>query len=159
MSHKSVREFIRDRVIAIRDDLKFGYGRSTDFNQIKDKKYPWVWLDPLQSTINLIEDGGFTETYSLNLIFYRYDKPDSKEDEYKLILDQTDDIVQAFIRYLHNDMVDDTSSSVVFTTHNTAISNVNKTPVIKVTADCLTGWVLTFDLTVPDKFDYCSIYD
>lgn len=159
MSHRAVRDFLKDKVLELGDNIKFGYGRSSDFNQIKDKKYPYVWCDPLVSTVNI--DENFTETYSVNLFFYRYDEADSTEDQYKIILDTTDESVQSFLRLLNEQLTNEDSLSLVerYQARNVGLSNVTKEPVIKVMADVLTGWILRFNLTVPDQFDYCSIYD
>lgn len=159
MGHKAVRDFLSDKVRSLDDNIKFGYGRVSDFNQIKDKQYPYVWCDPLLSTINV--DENFTETYSVSLFFYSYDEMDSTEDQYKLLLDQADNNVQAFIRLISESLQTEDSLSLVerYQTRNVGISNVTKEPIIKVLADCITGWILRFNLTVPDQFDYCSIYD
>jgi hypothetical protein len=156
MSHKAVREFLCDKAKSLRDDVTFGYGRGSDFNQITNKLYPYIWLDPLNSTINYTE-GQFTETYSVSMIFYGYDKADSSEKEYSLILDQTDELVQKFSRVLQEDLLTDSNSLIeTFQTQNVSIDSFNKSPFIKLMADVLTGWVVTFNLTVPDQFDYCS---
>lgn len=160
MSHKAVRDFISDKAKALGDNIKFGYGKASDFNQIKDKKYPYVWLDPLSSSVN--PDENFVETYNINLVFYKFDAPDSTQDEYKLILDQCDKLVQEFLRRIDEDLDEDiTEQSLTerFYSQNIGISGITKTPVIKVTADCLTGFTLNLSLTVPDTFNYCSIYD
>lgn len=158
MSHKAVREFIRDKALALGDNIKFGYGRSSDFNQIKDKKYPYVWLDPLTSSVNL--DSNFTETYNVALFFYRYDSADSTEEQYKLILDTTDKSVQTFLRLINEALNDDDSQDLTsLQSRNIEITQVTKEPVIKVMADVLTGWIVRFSLTVPDTFNYCPIYE
>jgi hypothetical protein len=155
MGHQAVRLFIQDVAESLRDDVKFGYGRASDFNQIKDKQYPYIWLDPLQSTVATTEDNiGFYETYSVNLSFYKFDEMDSTEEQYKLILDDVDDLVQKFIRKIQEDNDDDYTTGLK--TWNTSIANISKQPFIKVMADVLTGFILTFDLTVPDQFDYCK---
>lgn len=153
MSHKSVRDFLEAKVLGLGDHVKFGYGRASDFNAIKDKGYPYVWCDPLTSTLNIIDGLVATETYNVTLVFYKYDKADSTEEEYKLILDSTDSLVQQFIRDLNEDLESGSLSTLV--TGNTELSAITKEPVIKVMADVLTGWIVTFSLTVPDKFDYC----
>jgi hypothetical protein len=157
MGHKAVRQFIQDIAESLRDDVKFGYGRASDFNQIKDKQYPYIWLDPLTSSLTTMEDNiGFFETYTINLSFYKFDEMDSTEEQYKLILDDVDDLVQRFIRKIQEDNTDDYDTPLKLTTWNTRIENINKQPFIKVMADVLTGFILTFDFTVPDQFDYCN---
>lgn len=159
MSHQAVREFISDVAVSLADDVLFGYGRASDFNMRKDKEYPYVWLDPLQSTIAITGDGrAFTETYNVSLSFYKFDSMDSTEDQYKLILDQVDVLVQTFIRKLNENIEAQYEIPTVLATYNTEITNINKSPFIKVFDDCLTGFILSFSLTVPDNFDYCSIY-
>jgi hypothetical protein len=157
MGHKDVRLFIQDIAESLRDDVKFGYGLISDFNQIRDKEYPYIWLEPLRSTVTIAEDNiGFFETYSIGLLFYKFDEMDSTEEQYKLILDDVDDLVQRFIRKIHEDNKDDYNTPIKLTTWNTRIENINKQTAIKVLADVLTGFGLTFDLTVPDQFNYCA---
>lgn len=154
MGHQAVREFIEAKATGLNSSVVFGYGRGSDFNQIKDKGYPFIWLDPLSSTVNLNEDNlNITETFNINLIFYKFDAPDSIPDDYKLILDETYTLVQQFVRDVHVDLVnyDDTltlSSSAI------SITGLTVSPFIKIMADCLTGFTLSFSLTVPDNFDY-----
>lgn len=155
MGHRGVRDFIQAKVLALGDDVKFGYGRASDFNQIKDKKYPYVWCDPLNSTVSVSDGLLVVETYRVNLVFYKFDAPDSTEEQYKLILDQTDTLVNQFIRDINEDLSGDTSTGLTLVTQNTIIENISKQPVIKVMADVLTGWIVTFDFIVPDTFDYC----
>lgn len=155
MSHQAVRELIEAKALAVADNVNFGYGRGSDFNQIKDKTYKYIWLDPLTSTILIGEDQvNFVEQYNISLVFYGFDAPDSTQDQYKLILDETDVLVQKFLRDLQNDLLND-DTTIQLTSNNIAISGIAKQPVIKVMADVLTGWIVTFNLTVPDNYDYC----
>jgi hypothetical protein len=156
MSHQAVRTLIQTVAQAIAVDVSFGYGRGTDFNQIKDKEYPYVWLDPLSSTFNINEENMVvTETYSVNIVFYKFDRVDSVETEYDDILDSCDTLVQTFLRDM-NEALSSNYNLSTLSTQNTVIANANKQPFIKVMDDCLTGFILTFELTVPDKFDYCA---
>ena len=156
MSHKAVRQFIETTAKSLADNVKFGYGRSSDFNKIKDKKYPYIWMDPLNSSFEIGEDAiNFTERYSVSLVFYRFDDPDSTEDQYKLILDETDKLVQTFVRKIHENLENAYHLTDIIRTDNTVVENITKQPVIKVMADVLTGWIVTFELIVPDNFDYC----
>lgn len=157
MSHRAVREFLKAKAEAVSDAVKFGYGRSSDFNKIKNKKYPYIWLDPLNSTLLINEEGMINaETYSVNIVIYKLDNPDSTEDEYKLILDDTDKILNDFIRKVNEDLEENYQTPVRLQGYNTQLSGISKQPFIKTTADVLTGWILSFELTVPDTFDYCE---
>lgn len=153
MSHKAVRDFIKAKALALGSDVRFGYGRASDFNQIKDKGYPYVWCDPLVSSVDVVDGLLVSERYRVSLVFYKFDAADSTQEQYKLILDQTDELVQQFIRDVNEDLLTGTVADL--TPGNTAIENISKNPVIKVMADVLTGWIVTFDFIVPDKFDYC----
>ena len=156
MSHLSVRTLIEDIATDLDTVVDFGYGRATDFNQIKDKQDPYIWLDPLPSTVQVNEDNLMvSEVYSVALTFYKFDAPDSTEEQYKLILDECDSLVNKFIHKM-NESLDNIADNNLLHTANTVMGAINKQPFIKVTADCLTGFTLNFDLTVPDLFDYCA---
>ena len=159
MSHQAVREFISDVASSIADDVYQGYGRPSDFNMRKDKLYPYVWLELLSSSVAITGDGrAFTETYNVNMIFCKMDDPDSTEEQYKLILDEVDTLVQIFIRKLNENIEAQYEIPTVLATYNTVISSIAKNQFTKLFDDCVTGFTLTFNLTVPDNFDYCSIY-
>jgi len=155
MSHNAVRLLLKDTADNLSTAVSFGYGQASYFNKIKDKGYPYIWLDPLVSTIQVNEDNLLTtEIYTCSVTIYKFDDPDSLPGAYELILDQTDEIAQEFIRDL-NEKLEDNGSLATIQRANVTLSNISKQPFIKKMADVLTGFVLTFDLTVPDKFDYC----
>jgi len=65
-----------------------------------------------------------------------------------LLLDSADVLVDSFIQIL-NFSTEDTSTLPI------VITNISQTPFIKATADILTGFLLTFQVLVPDDWDYC----
>lgn len=140
MSHLSLRQLIEDTAKALSDEIKFGYGRASDFNVISDKNYPFVWLDPLTSAFefsnNNVQD--LTKTWRCEMVFYKKDRQDSIQEQYQLILDEMDTLIDRFINNLND--ADETA----------VISGITQVPVIKVMADVLTGWVLTFNISLLD---------
>lgn len=159
MSHKAVRQLIRDTAKSLGDSIEFVYARKTDFNSIRDKKYPFIQLELLNSSASLNENNvTLNASYPVAMTFYQLDSLTGAEDETTNILDITDDLVQSFMRKmnLYSFTEDD---SVVVSTKNITLSNFKMQSFVKMTTDCLTGWILTFDMEVPDYFDYCSLYD
>lgn len=151
MSHRGVRLMIEEAAKGLRDDLQFTYARTSDFNVMRDKKYPFVTLDPMTSNPQYATDGvtNYMKAWNCQLAFYMLDSTGSDQDEYATILDQTDDLVDRFINSLN------------FNTqrYDFLIQNINQTPFVKATSDILTGHILTFTLFVQDNFDYCSVYE
>ena len=150
MSHRSVRMFIEDTAKSLRDDVQFTYARTSDFNVMRDKKYPFISLDPLSSIPQYTDNGvnNYMKAWNCSMAFYELDKEGSTQDEYALILDEIDGLVDDFINKLNTYSYD--SDKVL-------IQNINQTPFVKATADILTGYLLTFVLLAQDDFDYCSV--
>ena len=150
MSHRDVRQFIEDTAKSLATDIQFTYARTSDFNIIKDKKYPYIVLDPLSSTPAFSNEGvsNYTKAWACSMAFYQLDDMASTADQYKLILDQMDSYVDKFINKLNRYS---TMSDEVL------IQNISQTPFIKTTADVLTGYLLSFTLLVSDQFEYCEI--
>jgi hypothetical protein len=157
MSHKSVRQLIRDTAKSLGDSVQFVYARKTDFNAIRDKKYPFIQLELLNSNASFTNNT-LTSSYPVAMTFYELDSLTGSEDSTTNILDATDDLAQSFIRKM-NIFSFDEDDTVSISTKNIMLSNVKFQSFVKMTTDCLTGWILTFDMEVPDDFDYCSLYD
>lgn len=66
-------------------------------------------------------------------------------------------IENQFIRKLNQFYVDARQGDLI--TEQIVIQNVNQQPLIKVTAHILTGWLMTFQIVVPDTFNYCDLYE
>lgn len=152
MSHLSVRSLISDVVKEVDDSIKFAYARASDFNSILQKGEKACHCDTLNSTMAYTENSyNLTATYSPTVIFYKLDEMGGAEKETASVLDICDKDSTRFIQLLN---LKTTESD-----QDVTISNIRKTPLIKVTATFMTGFMLQFDLTVPDNFDYCSELD
>lgn len=148
MSHKSVRLLIESTAKSLADDIQFTYARTSDFNVIRDKKYPFITLDPLNATPQFTDTGvTYIKAWTCNMAFYQLDKEGSSQDEYALILDEMSLYVDKFINKLN--LYSTQSDTIV-------ISSVSQTAFIKATADILTGYLLTFTLLAQDDFDFCA---
>lgn len=161
MSHRAVRLLIRDAVKSVRDEVQFIYGRPSAANQVKDKRLPFVNLSPLTSSAQFTDDSyNHTTTYAVRLVFYKLDDLQGAEEESTKILDEMSDFADKALHFVNRSGEDESDSiQTDVTADQVTITNISKEPVIKVMADMLTGWILEFDMTVPDNFDYCSIYE
>lgn len=159
MSHKAVRQLIRDTAKSLGDSIQFVYARKTDFNSMRDKKYPFIQLELLNSSAAYNDNNTtLTSIYPVAMTFYQLDSLTGSEDATTNTLDITDDLVQKFIRKMNLFSFSE-DDSVVVATKNIVLTNFKMQSFVKMTVDCLTGWILTFDMEVPDDFDYCSLYD
>jgi hypothetical protein len=149
MSHRSVRLLIEAAAKSLSDNIQFGYGRRSDFNQSGDKYYPYVWLLPLTATTVIGETR--TKTWSIVLVVINMDKSDSESKEFDCILDEMDDIVDKIVI-----RIDDWYRTTDDIVGSLTITNVNQVSIIKEDADIHTGWLCTFQMTVSDDFDYCA---
>lgn len=151
MSHQSVVAIHKDTALSLGDDIQFGYGRQTDFNQIKNKRYPYIWLALLSSsasfTVNNVSN--YTNVWSVTILFCEMDREDSIETTYEKILDRMDALADKFVNSL-NLRFNEMDADVV-------LQGVSKLPFIKDAVDDITGWLVQYQLLVPDDFDYCSI--
>ncbi len=151
MSHRSVRLLIEETAKKLGDDIHFTYGRTSDFNVLRGKRYPFITLDPLTSNASFAANNSynFTKTWSVLMAFYQLDKEHSIEKEYALILDEMDKLVDQFIIKLNFYNDNSEVGSII-------IQSVNQEPFIKAMADVLTGYSLSFQITVPDNWNYCG---
>jgi len=157
MSHQAVRDFLRDSVLNIRDDITFSYARETDFNTLPNKAFPAVLLKPLRFEP---ERNAYTvnRRYKVTMIFYMLDSMQGQEFETQDILDKTDVLLGQFLAKLNlKNFTEDPEETL--NTDTIEIENEGVTERIKMTVDNMTGWEYSFDLLVPDQFSYCKIYD
>lgn len=159
MSHRAVRLLLEDVAESLADNVHFGYGRGSDFNQIRKKAQRGIWLDPLGKSPRFADNdtSDYTSAWSVQMLFWSQDSEDSIETDYQLLLDWASDMGDKFLNKL-NRFVEDQPETADLSSTTIVISGVSFQPAIKVTADILTGYIVTFSLTTPDTFDYCSIY-
>lgn len=165
MSHKAVRTLISDVLKSIDDSIFFHYGRQSDFNSKEKREAKRVNLDLIEATQEYT--GGqynLTTKYKIGLVFYKLQDPKTGSDVSADILDEMDDLVDRFVQKLN--VFSFTESVTVdgvepedYATQSIELTGIQRSPAVKVLADCCTGWVLEFEIIAPDKFDYCTIYE
>ena len=165
MSQKSVRLLISDTIAALTDNIKFFFATPADFNSIEDKKDPLARLELLKYKASFTSGRQtLLKIYPIEITFYQHDDPNAAEEATMNVLDTVDKYVDEFIRRLNvfdMPLVNSLSPNIIdppISSGNIVISEISVQPFKKQTSDCLTGYVLTFNLEVPDDFDYCSIY-
>lgn len=159
MSHKAVRDFIRDTALSIRDDISFSYARESNFNAIQDKTFPAILLKPLQYDPERV-DYATRRKYHVTLLFYDLDSMEGDEQETQDILDKTDELLGQFQAKINlKSVTTEEDQSLTLSTDLIEITNETVTERIKFTSDNVTGWEYNFTLEVPDQFDYCSVYE
>ncbi len=158
MNHKAVRDLLSDITKSLDPTISFGYGRLSDFNKIRDKKYPYIWSDVVSKSGSYTDNAiNLTSTYAVTLSFLDKDETANDENQTNPVLDKMMDLSDEFINKLN--LSDFNESELATITDTLQITNITQNRVIKDHADILTGWVVSFSLIVPDDFDYCSIYD
>lgn len=150
MSHKGIRLLIQDTAKSLGDDIQFTYARPSDFNVLRDKRYPFITLDPISATPSYAVDNvsNYTKVWQCSMAFYQLDRSDSTQEDYAKILDFTDELVDQFINKLN--FYTQQSDGIL-------ITGISQQPFVKVMADYLTGHILTFSIQTEDTFNYCGL--
>jgi len=153
MSHKGVRLLIEDVAKSLADDMQFTYARTSDFNVLRDKRYPFIALDPLTAvpTYAVNNSSNYVKRWSAQMAFYQLDHESSDQTQYAKILDEMDGYVDQFLNKLNLYAFNREGASEIL------ITSISQTPFIKATADILTGYLLTFTIETPDDFNYCGL--
>jgi hypothetical protein len=132
------------------DDIQFTYAEDSDFNVMKDKRYPFIVLGLINSNASYAVNNttNFVKVWNITIAFYELDHAGSIQEEYSLILDKTDRLVDTFIQRLNFFSYNGDIDIVIF--------NINSSPFLKAMTDILTGHLLTFQIQAPDNWDYCE---
>jgi hypothetical protein len=150
VSHLSVRTLLEDVAKSLADKMQFGYGRRSEFNFKENKRYPFIWLLPLNAT-RRNNNGTVTKVWNIAILFLDKDAADSNDKQTAKIHDEMDVMVD---RYVHNlEMWYLRESDTV---GEITITNPNQQPFYKDDSDINSGWLLTFQLEVSDDFIYCT---
>ena len=152
MSHASVKLLLQDVAKSLADSMQFGYGRRSEFNMITNHKYPYIWLLPLTAARRFVPNSTtHTKTWNVAIIFLDLDKADADEKQSEKILDSMDVLVDRYTQTL-----DDWFERSYDTMGAITIQNDLQQPFYKDDSGVHTGWLLTFQLVVPDDFTYCT---
>jgi hypothetical protein len=154
VSHKGIRLLLEDTAKSLGDDIQFDYGRTSDFNQLRNKQYPFISVSPLNASASYSVNNTFnySKTYQVQMAFYQLDQEDSDQSSYALILDEMNDLADRFVNKL-NYYIDNCQTD----SNDIIITNVSQQHFIKATADILTGYIMTLSIQVSDNFNYCGL--
>lgn len=152
MSHLSVRTLLSDIAKSLDDSVQVDYGRKSEFNMEVNKKYPWVWILPLQGSRRFINNNWTkTKTWDVSIFFYNVDTADADQHQSASILDEMDVFADRYMEALNDWYLrsDDVVGALT-------IQNDRCSPVYKENSGIETGWLLQFQLVVSDDFEYCT---
>lgn len=136
MKRSEIKEFIESGAQYF--EIPFSTGRISEFNSSRSNTYPFIFLETLQVDTDL-NFSIQTDNWVVRLHLASKDAPDSKMSQYEKLIDDADYLAQRLIRR-YNDVL----SNYDLVT----LSAVSRTPFIKKHADCLTGVLLQFVLTI-----------
>jgi hypothetical protein len=133
-------------------DVEFAHGRGSDINIFSsNNKSIMIWLSPMRATGSFPNQGNrLFKNYTIELGFYQVDQHDSTNVQTREILESTDKAATDYILSLNTTIPDlDGISDEV------SITNISQLPFIKISTHILTGHVVTFNILLPDDFNYC----
>ena len=157
-AHGSVITLLEDISHDLADNIKFGYGAADNFNSIRDRKYPFIWLDPIRGSFpnrdqvvsDLIE-------WNISLNFLSLDAKEGNEKETALVWDEMFDLMEKYLHKLDREFLNDETDERI-QSGTLTLSSISFQSRRKGTTDLVSGWTLTFTLTTQSDFNYCSIY-
>lgn len=159
-AHSSVIALLEDVAKSLSDGYAFGYGAADEFNSIKDKAYPYIWLDPVEGSFTDGVDAklGNTILWDISLNFLKLDDTHGNENETARVWNDTFAIMQKYIHKLDEFSLNVENLNVI-ESDKLIIKGTRFTARRKGTSDHISGWTLTFQMETLAAFDYCSVYD
>lgn len=147
MSHKGIRNLLEQTALGLRDDIQVTFGLDTDFNQAPKKSDLMLHVDPLEANpgYRVNDSFNYMKQWRVTMMIVKPDKA-GVTDLYPIILDETDGYVDRFVNNLN--FFTEKSDQIT-------ISQMSQLPIIKATADRLTGWQLILQILATDDFEYC----
>ena len=157
MKREAVRNFIKLGADAL--DIHFDSGRLTEFNSMRGKQEPFAWLESLSTSTELSNGSTLIDEWDVTIHIARFDAMDSNQELYEAIVDSCDHIARQLI-WQYNIILGSSDSLDTSTANRdlyrlTTMGSISREAFIKDHADCMTGIILAFKLTTPDKTDVC----
>jgi hypothetical protein len=142
MEYASVQTLINDTVDDLGYSVMFGHGRDADFNQLKEKKYPLVWLDPMTVVASNPNTFDNTERWAITMVFLVKALATDDSANQNSLVDFSETIARDFINKLNdNDYIEFATSPDIKPLHRTTFGT-----------DHTSGCILTFSLIVYDTY-------
>lgn len=136
MKRSEIKEFIQAGAEFY--NIPFATGRLSEFNSSRSNTYPFIFLETIEVDTDLVNSIQ-TDNWLIRIHIASKDSVDSKMGQYEKLVDDADYLAQKLVRR-YNDVINDYNLVL--------ISGLSRTPFIKRYADCLTGVLLQFTLTV-----------
>lgn len=136
MKRSEIKEFIQAGAEFY--NIPFSTGRISEFNSSRSNTYPFIFLETIEVDTDLMNSIQ-TDSWTIRLHIASKDAQDSKMSQYEKLVDDADYLAQRLVRR-YNDVINNYDL--------VTLSNLSRSPFIKRHADCLTGVLLTFTLTV-----------
>lgn len=148
MTRTEVREFLESGVRAINPQMPFGSGRITEWNSNRSNEYPGTWWESIaeDDSVELSPTQLPIDSWPINLHIGKLDQADSLSTQYELIIDECYTIAQKLVRQ-YNQVVSGSSEA--------SITGIGRKKFVKKHADCVSGVILSFTLSLPDKTNLC----
>lgn len=133
-------------------DVEFQQGRASDINIFSDNnKSVLIWLSHFSTTGAFPNKGNrMFRNFNIELAFYQRDEMASTNDQTRAILQRCDKIILKYFLDLNTSITDLDGAS-----EDVEVLNFSQQPFIKVFTHILTGHVVSFNLNLPDDFNYC----
>lgn len=161
MNYKSLHDYIKDTVAGLKYSTTFFHGRTPNAQQVRGKESVFVQLLPINATASFTTNNVYDKIYNVQIAIYQQDRPDTGINRNKgaetdskemQILEVTDYIADDLIRKISDN---DVSPTLQHMSDLIVLSSISIDRAIKDTSAYLTGTVVSFNIQVPDQFDYC----
>lgn len=144
MTRREVKEFLYSGIQTI--GLGYGTGRISEFNSDRSQTYPKTWIEPVNVSTTLTQQGLNYDGWSVVLHIGKKDAQDSLPEQYEELVDDCDEYAQQLINAYNQ---------IVSGYKTVTIESVTRVPFVKKNADVLTGVILSFTLNAPDTTNLC----
>ena len=100
MEYAAVQSLISDTVSSLGYEVMFGHGRESDFNQMKDRKYPLMWLDPMTVSASTPDTFENTESWAVTIVCLVKANLDDKSSDQNSLVSFAESICRDFVMKL-----------------------------------------------------------
>lgn len=146
MKRSEVRDFIETGINTLAEPVGFISGTYTDWNAQPDKEYPFCYLESLKTTSEFSPQLMPVDSWEVVIHVVKQDYMGSAPDEYETLVDECDEIAQKLQSYYN---------TVVIGYKLITLKSIAREPLIKQTADCVSGVRFSFTLVSPDTTQVC----
>lgn len=146
MNRAEISQAIDTAVNSLSPATRYGRGRLTEFNSLRNEHYPAVWQEtvvgsPYASTEFTVNESPL-DNAPIRVWVAQWDKQDSLPTEYEAIIDSADLIALKLIYLLQQAIPG-------------KVTSAQRTSFVKMNADCITGVLLEFTILSDDTTENC----